>query len=99
VHGLLQIADDAKHPGRLKALELIANRVGFSEKQTIEVVHKDLTTDAVLERIQFLSSKYGVPISSEVKFPDSNAFTHPALIEHQPAEPSDEASNSDSDTE
>ena len=86
VHGLLQIAADAKHPGRLKALELIANRVGFSEKQQIEITHRDLTGDALLERIQYLSN---MPLSSEVKLPDTNAFTHPAIIEHRAAEPSD----------
>src|SRR5690348_17387687 len=41
-------------------LELIANRTGFNEKQQIEVVHRDLTGDALIERVAQLAEKLGV---------------------------------------
>lgn len=57
--GMLTIARNPNHPQHAKILELIANRVGFGEKQQIEVTHRDLTGDALIERIRYLESKYG----------------------------------------
>jgi len=90
VHGLLEIAGNPKHQGRLKALELIANRVGFSEKRQIEIVHRDLTGDALIERMKYLSEKLGEPLTNEIKLPP-----HPLanLIEHQPAADDDGEGN------
>jgi phage terminase small subunit len=60
VMGLINIAKDPKHKDYTKAAEMILNRVGFAEKQHIEVTHRDLTGDALMERIVMLAEKHGV---------------------------------------
>lgn len=74
--GLLKIAANPDHPQHVKALELVANRVGLQEKQQIEVVHRDLTGDALIERIAMLKEKLGLASSMKV-------------IEHKPQEASE----------
>ena len=73
VNGLLALARQPNHPAHARALELIANRVGFNEKQQIEVVHRDLTGDALMERVRMLAEKHGVALG--------NALGSPKLIE------------------
>ena len=58
--GLLRIAAKPDHPQHVKALELLANRVGLQEKQQIEVTHRDLTGDALMARIRELAKKHGL---------------------------------------
>jgi hypothetical protein len=75
--GLLRIAADPKHPQYVKALELIANRVGLQEKQQIEVTHRDLTGDAVMERISSLAARYGLDAGKLL------GVLEPKVIEHK----------------
>ena len=73
VNGLLALARQPNHPYHTKALELIANRTGFNEKQQIEITHRDLTGDALMERVRLLAEKHGVDLG--------NALGSPKLIE------------------
>src|SRR5260370_19861958 len=60
IHGLLNIARNGEHPQHSREVEMILNRTGFAEKQQIEVVHRDLTGDALMERIAGLAERYGL---------------------------------------
>lgn len=75
VHAVLSMARNAEHPQHSRAVEMILNRTGFAEKQQIEVVHRDLTGDALLERIRMLAEKHGVAL---------DALPAPKVIEHVP---------------
>ena len=64
VHAVLNMIRDGKHPQHSKAVEMVLNRTGMGEKQQIEVVHRDLTGDALLERIRILADKHGVDLGN-----------------------------------
>jgi phage terminase small subunit len=81
MHVLTQTAADPKHPQQVRAAELIANRTGFSEKQQIEVVHRDLTGDALIARLRALAERNG--LDAEKLLGISGA----KVIEHVPASP------------
>ena len=76
--GLLRIARDRDHPQHIRALELIANRVGMAEKQHIEVTHRDLTGDALMKRIKGFAERYGLDAG---KLLGTDA-AEPKVIEH-----------------
>jgi phage terminase small subunit len=59
-HVLMRTAANPDHPQQVRAAELIANRTGFSEKQQIEVVHRDLTGDALIARLRALAERHGL---------------------------------------
>lgn len=60
--GMLRIARNPKHPKHLRAIEMVANRVGFHEKteHKVTVDHRDQTGTAVIERIKAAAAKLGV---------------------------------------
>lgn len=58
VKALLDVVAMPAHDQRIKAAEAILNRIGMGEKQQIEITHRDLTGDALIERIRFLEAKY-----------------------------------------
>lgn len=76
VAGLINIAKKPDHKDYAKAVEMILNRTGFGEKQQIEVVHRDLTGDALMERVRLLAEKHGVDLGRLVGL-------EPKLIEHK----------------
>jgi hypothetical protein len=76
--GLLRIAADPKHRDHTRALELIANRAGLSEKQEIEVTHRDLTGDALIARIRALAQRHGLDAEKLL------GLNPPKIIEHVP---------------
>lgn len=80
VSGLLAIARQPNHPAHAKALELIANRTGFNEKQQIEVVHRDLTGDALIERVAQLAEKLGI---DKRKYLGTEVSHETKVIEHK----------------
>jgi hypothetical protein len=59
-HVLMRTAANPDHPMQVKAAELIANRTGFSEKQQIEVTHRDLTGEALIARLRALAERNGL---------------------------------------
>jgi hypothetical protein len=80
MRGLIDIAKDKTHKDHAKAIEMILNRTGFSEKQQIEVVYRVLPPEEMLERIRYLASKHNVNLSDDLTLPDSK------LIEHKPGD-------------
>lgn len=60
--GMLRIARNPKHPKHLKALELIANRVGMHEQteHVVNVNHSDRTGAAMAERIKQMAGMLGI---------------------------------------
>ncbi len=57
-----RIAQNDKHKDQLRAAEMLANRAGFRAEQRIEVAHthRDLTTEAMVQRIEELARKHGL---------------------------------------
>lgn len=51
---------------RLKAAEMIANRVGLHETQEIKVTHRDLTGDALLSRLAMVCEQLGVDVQKAI---------------------------------
>ena len=64
VHAVLNMARNSEHPQHSRAVEMILNRTGMAEKQQIEVVHRDLTGDALMERVRALAEKHGVNLGA-----------------------------------
>lgn len=64
VNTLLEIANDAgtEKKDKLKAIEMIMNRIGMSAKteHNVNVTRKDLTSDEMIKRIGMLAGKLGV---------------------------------------
>lgn len=60
--GMLRIARNPRHPKHLKALDMIANRVGLHEttEHRVTVNHTDKTGESVMERIRIAATKLGV---------------------------------------
>ena len=79
VHAVLSMARDRESSGHVKAVEMILNRTGMGEKQQIEITHRDLTGDALMERLRFLAEKHGVNLGNL-------NTTEPKVIEHEKAE-------------
>ena len=73
VHAVLNMARNSESSGHIKAVEMILNRTGMAEKQQIEITHRDLTGDALMERVALLAAKHGVDLG--------NALGSPKLIE------------------
>jgi phage terminase small subunit len=80
---LLEIALDKEHPQRLKAATALLDRGGFHSmsEQRITVDHRDMTGDAMRERIQALAAELGVDAA---KLLGANAVPM-KVIEHEPA--------------
>ena len=64
VNTLLEIANavDTEKKDKLKAIEMIMNRIGMSAKteHQVNVTRKDLTSDEMIKRIGMLANKLGV---------------------------------------
>lgn len=64
VNTLLEIANavDTEKKDKLKAIEMIMNRIGMSAKteHNVNVTRKDLTSDEMIKRIGMLAGKLGV---------------------------------------
>jgi hypothetical protein len=73
--GLIAIASDSKHPQQLRALEMIANRVGFHEEKEIKITHHNLTGEALIARVTDLAQRLGLDaarlIGSNVLVPEA----------------------------
>lgn len=82
---MLRIARDPKHDKHLKAVEMVANRIGLHEvsEQRHFVEHTDRTSDAVIDRIKAAAAKLGVDPAALL---GQNASPM-KVIEHQPAKP------------
>lgn len=85
--GLLKVAANPKHPQYVKALELVANRVGLQEKQEIEVTHRDLTGDALLHRLHALAGRLGLDaqrlLGENISDVSRETVGEPKVIEHK----------------
>lgn len=79
-HAMLRVAANPKAKNHLRAVEMLANRVGLHEVQEINVRRTDLTGDALIERLRLLAGALGIDPASLV-----GANTGPKLIEHEPA--------------
>jgi len=84
--GMMRIARNPKHRGHLKACELLANRVGFGEEQTINVVRTDQTGAAMVERIKQLAAALGIDPAALL---GANAAPGMKVIEHERGEDGD----------
>jgi hypothetical protein len=78
VAGLLRVAGDPEHPQHVRAAELLANRRGFSEKQQIEVVHRDLTGDALVARLRALADRHGLDAEKLLGISGAKVIEHKA---------------------
>lgn len=60
----VMLREAKSHDGtrRLKAAEMIANRVGLHETQEIKVTHRDLTGDALLARLSAVAERLGLDV-------------------------------------
>lgn len=60
--GMLRIARNPRHPKHLKAIDMLANRVGLHETTEHRVIvnHTDKTGEGVMERIRLAAEKLGV---------------------------------------
>jgi hypothetical protein len=65
-YGMLRIARNPRHPKHVKALEMLANRVGMHETTEHRVIvnHTDKTGETVMERIKAAAEKLGVDPSA-----------------------------------
>ncbi len=82
--GLLRIAQNPKHRDQFKALEALADRVGF-HRQTEHVVavqHTDLRGDALIERIKRMAAVMGLDAAKLLG--ENVAPPEMKVIEHQP---------------
>ena len=57
---LMRIAANPKHPQHLRAVEMLANRVGLHEVQQVHVHRTDDTGDALIRRIERAAAALGI---------------------------------------
>ena len=59
---MIAIAEDPKHKDHFRACESLADRGGYAAQQNINVKHehRDLTGEALMERIRTLAKKHGL---------------------------------------
>ena len=90
MQGLFAIARNKQHRDHFKALDSLADRVGFHRQTThnVAVQHTDLRGEALLERIKVVAGLLGVP--AEKLLGENVVSREPVetkVIEHQLAEP------------
>lgn len=68
---LMDVATNEEHKDRVKAAQILLDRVGMGAVQKIDVTHHDLTGDALISRIRELAQKHGL---DETKLIGSNAI-------------------------
>lgn len=68
---LMDVATNEEHKDRVKAAQILLDRVGMGAVQKIDVTHHDLTGDALVARIRELGQRLGL---DEQKLLGSNAI-------------------------